>query len=204
MKHFEVSAFLRTDLGKKATKKVRKEESIPCVLYGGTETVHFYTPQSAVRKLIYTPEVMFADIIIDGKKYTSIVKDIQFHPVSDKILHIDFYEVDSDKQIKIGIPIKITGSSPGVKAGGKLKQNMRKITVKGIMSNIPDIFTIDISKLKIGQSIRVRDLTSDTLEFVDPKTNVILTVSSARGAAAVVSEDDEADTNETSGSEANE
>ncbi len=189
MKHFEVKACLRTDLGKKATKKVRKDENIPCVIYGGKENLHFYASQGDVRKLIYTPEVMFADIIIDGKKYVSIVKDIQFHPVSDKILHIDFYEVKSDKQMKIGIPIKITGSSPGVKAGGKLKQNMRKITVKGLMDNIPEFFNVDVSNLKIGQSIRIKDLKSDNLEFADPKTNVVVLVSSARGVVAASEEE---------------
>jgi large subunit ribosomal protein L25 len=193
MKHFEVKACLRTDLGKKATKKVRKDENIPCVIYGGKENLHFHASQGDVRKLIYTPEVMFADIIIDGKKYVSIVKDIQFHPVSDKILHIDFYEVKSDKQMKIGIPIKITGSSPGVKAGGKLKQNMRKITVKGLMDNIPESFNVDVSNLKIGQSIRIKDLKSDNIEFADPKTNVVVLVSSARG-VAVASEEEAKET----------
>ncbi|MDR2009239.1 MAG: 50S ribosomal protein L25/general stress protein Ctc [Bacteroidales bacterium] len=183
MKHFEVNANLRTDLGKKATKKVRKDENIPCVIYGGEENVHFYTSQSAVRKLIYTPDVMFADIIIDGKKHVSIVKDIQFHPVSDKILHIDFYEVKTDKPIKIGIPMKVTGSSPGVKAGGKLKQNVRKINVKGLMDDIPEYFNVDISNLRIGQSIRIKDLSSDILEFTDPKNSVVMMVASARGVA---------------------
>lgn len=184
MKHFEVNATLRTDLGKKATKKVRSEENIPCVIYGGKDNVHFYTSQSDVRKLIYTPEVMFADITVDGKKYVTVIKDIQYHPVSDKILHIDFFEVDASKPIKIQIPIKVAGSSPGVKAGGKLKQILRKLTVKGVMENIPDFFEVNISNLSIGQAIRVKDLTSETLEFTDPKSNVILTVSSARGMVA--------------------
>ncbi|MBN2776156.1 MAG: 50S ribosomal protein L25/general stress protein Ctc [Bacteroidales bacterium] len=196
MKHFEVEASLRTDLGKKATKKIRKEGNIPCVIYGKDEVVHFHTAQSAVRKLIYTPEVMFADIKIDGKVKTATIKDIQFHPVSDLILHIDFYEVDDNTPIKIQIPIVVKGNSPGVKAGGKLKLNNRKITVKGLMSDIPDTFTIDISPLKIGDAIRVKNLQSDKLEFVDPKSNVVVIISSARGVAA----DEEGD-NEEEGAE---
>lgn len=184
MKHFEVEASLRTDLGKKATKKIRKEGNIPCVIYGKNEVVHFHTAQSAVRKLIYTPEVMFADIKIDGKVKTATVKDIQFHPVSDLILHIDFYEVDDNTPIKIQIPIVVKGNSPGVKAGGKLKLNSRKITVKGLMSDIPDTFTVDITPLNIGDAIRIKNLKSDTLEFIDPKSNVVVIVASARGVAA--------------------
>lgn len=194
MKHFEVNATLRTDLGKKASKKIRNDENIPCVLYGGKENIHFHTSQGVVRKLIYTPEVMFADINVNGKKYVSIVKDIQFHPVSDKILHIDFYEVMPDKPIKIKLPAKVVGNSPGVKAGGKLKQNIRKITVKGLMDSIPDFLEINISSLRIGQSIRIKDLISDNLEFVDPKSNVVVMVASARGASvSAATENEEGD-----------
>lgn len=196
MKHFEVEASPRTDLGKKATKKIRKEGNIPCVIYGKDEVVHFYAAQSAVRKLIYTPEVMFADIKIDGKVKTATVKDIQFHPVSDLILHIDFYEVDDKTPIKIQIPIVVKGNSPGVKAGGKLKLNSRKITVKGLMSDIPDTFTIDITPLNIGDAIRVKNLKSDKLEFVDPKSNVVVIISSARGAAAAGEDGEEGEEGE--------
>jgi len=184
MKHFEVKATLRTDLGKKATKKIRREDNIPCVMYGRDEVIHFHTSQSAVRNLIYTPEVMIADINIDGKVKPTTIKEIQFHPVSDQILHIDFYEVNEKKPIKIQIPVVIKGNSPGVKAGGKLKINNRKITVKAIMDNIPDTFAIDISELNIGDGIRVRDLKSETIEFIDPQSNVVVMVASARGAAA--------------------
>ncbi|MDD4150678.1 MAG: 50S ribosomal protein L25/general stress protein Ctc [Bacteroidales bacterium] len=180
MKHFEVIANLRTDLGKKATKKIRKEGNIPCVIYGKNDVMHFSTAQSAVRKLIYTPAVMFADINIDGKVKSATIKDIQFHPVSDEILHIDFYEVNEKDPIKINIPIVVEGNSPGVKAGGKLSLNNRRISVKGIMENIPDNFTINISKLNIGDSIKIKDLKSDTLEFTDPKSNIVIMVATAR------------------------
>ncbi|MDR2834601.1 MAG: 50S ribosomal protein L25 [Bacteroidales bacterium] len=184
MKHFELKAELRTNIGKKACKAVRKENGIPCVIYGGTETIHISTNQSDVRKLIYTPEVLFADITVNGKTYISIVKDVQYHPTTDKILHIDFYEVSTDKPMKIAIPLKLIGSSVGVKAGGKLQQKIRKITVKSLMENIPENFTVDISELNIGQSMRIRDLVSDTLEFVDAKPTIIALIASSRGAVA--------------------
>lgn len=191
MKHFEINATLRTDVGKKASKKVRKDQAIPCVIYGGEENVHFYTLQSDVRKFVYTPEVMFADIKIEGKTYTAMVKEIQFHPVSDSIMHIDFYEINPEKPIKIKIPVKIVGLSPGVKSGGKLKQIIKRLTVRGLMNDIPDFFEVSISKLKINQAIKIKDLVSDKLEFVDPKANIIVTVTSTRGVAIV--EDEEED-----------
>lgn len=184
MKHFEINATVRTDVGKKASKKIRKDEKIPCVIYGGEKTLHFYTSQSDVRKLIYTPEVMYADIKLDGKSYPAIIKDIQFHPVSDKVIHLDFYELNESKQIKIKIPVLVKGSSVGVKAGGKLKQNMRKIYVKGMMNDIPDKIEVDITELNIGDSIRIKDLKADKLEFVDTKTNIVVTVISMRGIIA--------------------
>ncbi len=191
MKHFEINATLRTDVGKKASKKVRKDQAIPCVIYGGEENVHFYTLQSDVRKFVYTPEVMFADIKIEGKTYTTMVKEIQFHPVSDSIMHIDFYEINPEKPIKIKIPVKIVGLSPGVKSGGKLKQIIKRLTVKGLMNDIPDFFEVSISKLKINQAIKVKDLVSDKLEFVDPKANIIVTVTSTRGVAIVEEEEED-------------
>lgn len=191
MKHFEINATLRTDVGKKASKKVRKDQAIPCVIYGGEENVHFYTLQSEVRKFVYTPEVMFADIKIEGKTYTAMIKEIQFHPVSDSIIHIDFYEINPEKPIKIKIPIKIVGLSPGVKSGGKLKQIIKRLTVKGLMNDIPDFFEVSISKLKINQAIKIKDLVSDKLEFVDPKSNIIVTVTSTRGVAIVEDEEEE-------------
>ena len=204
MKHFEVKANLRTDLGKKATKAIRKAGDIPCVIYGKNDVMHFYTSKSEVRKLIYTPTVMFTDINIDGKIKSSIVKDIQFHPVSDEILHIDFYEVDDKSPIKIQIPIHVEGNSPGIKAGGKLKLNNRKITVRGMMEDIPDNFTVDISKLNIGDAVRVKELKSDKLEFIDPKTNVVVMVASARSETAEEEAEDAAEAEKEAEKEAGE
>ncbi len=191
MKHFSIEANLREDLGKKATKKIRLEGNIPCVIYGAETNVHFYTHLSAVRKLIYTPEVMFADIKVDGKVKIARIQELQFHPVSDAILHIDFYEVKEDQPLSIQIPVKTVGSSEGVKAGGKLKINSRRITVQGLMKDIPESFEIDITPLNIGDGIRVKDLSADNIEFVDHKSKVIVMVASARGAAEEEEEEGE-------------
>jgi len=184
MKHFEINASLRTEVGKKATKKVRSEKLIPCVIYGGESTVHFLVSQSDVRKFVYTPEVMFADIKLEGKTYTAVVKDIQFHKISDIINHIDFYEVNPEKPLKMKIPIKIVGNSPGVKAGGKVKQVVKRVYIKGLMNDIPDFYEVSISTLEIGESVKIKDLTSDKLEFIDPKTNIVVSVISTRGVVA--------------------
>lgn len=191
MKHFKIQGTLRTELGKKATKAIRKGENIPCVIYGGEKNVNFYTPFSAVRKFVYTPEVMLADINVDGKDYMCMVKEIQFHPVTDSILHIDFYQITPTKPIVIQIPLKTVGNSIGVRAGGKLKQNYRKISVKGLMDDIPEYYEIDITSLNIGQAIRVRDLKSDKLEFVDPKANVVVSVVVTRTVSSTGEEEGE-------------
>lgn len=188
MKHFELNAELRHDLGKKATKKLRKEEKIPCVLYGLGENVHFFTTENGVRKLVYTPEVMFVNVKIGDKVHYAVLKQIQFHPVTDKILHIDFQEITEDKPVRLHIPIKLTGNSPGVIAGGKLLQKMRLLGVKGLMKNIPDYFNVSIDNLNIGESIKVKDLKSEVLEFTDNHSSLIVTILATRGSAAAQQE----------------
>ena len=148
----------RAGLGKAATKVDRSSEAIPCVLYGGNENVHFTTTWNEVRHLIYTADFKTADITADGKNYTAIVKDVQFHPVSEKILHIDFLRLTPGTPIKVSLPLRLVGQSPGVKGGGKLLQSIRKIKVKVLPENLVDEVTLDISKLELGQSARVRDI----------------------------------------------
>ena len=190
MKHFKVEAFLREDLGKKATKKIRKEGNIPCVIYGAEKNIHFYTSLSAVRKLIYTPEVMFANIELNKQVKIATIQEIQFHPVSDDILHIDFYELDTNKPVVMPVPIRTTGNAEGVKAGGKLMVDIRKVTVKAMMNDMPEFYEIDITALEIGDSVKVKDLDEDKLEFTDTPTNVIVMVSSARGVMAEEEEEE--------------
>jgi large subunit ribosomal protein L25 len=158
MESIKIDGGTRAGLGKAATKVDRASEAIPCVLYGGSENVHFTTTWNAVRHLIYTADFKTADITVDGKNYTAIVKDIQFHPVNEKILHIDFLKLVQGTPTKVSLPLRLIGQSPGVKAGGKLLQSMRKIKVKVLPENLVDHVTLSISKLDLGQSARVRDI----------------------------------------------
>ena len=158
MESVKIDGGTRAGLGKAATKVDRSSEAIPCVLYGGNENVHFTTTWNEVRHLIYTADFKTADITADGKNYTAIVKDVQFHPVSEKILHIDFLRLTPGTPIKVSLPLRLVGQSPGVKGGGKLLQSIRKIKVKVLPENLVDEVTLDISKLELGQSARVRDI----------------------------------------------
>jgi len=187
MKTFDLKGTVRTDLGKKATKADRVSEKVPCVLYGGGENIHFTTTISDIRKLIYTPEVFIVDLDIDGKKSKSIVKALQFHPVSDKVLHIDFLAVSKDKPVVVELPIKLEGLAEGVKAGGKLSLEMRKLKVKGLYTQIPENIVIDVTALGLGKSIQVAKVSVDKLEILNNKNSVVAQVKltrAARGAAA--------------------
>jgi large subunit ribosomal protein L25 len=187
MKTFELKGSLRNELGKKTTKAVRKSDSVPCVLYGGDKTVHFQVTNSDLRNLIYSPDIFLVDLDIDGKKVTAILKDIQFHPVKDNILHVDFLEVFENKPIVMEVPVKVEGLAEGVKAGGKLSLEMRKIRVKGLYKNIPEQLTINIENLGLGKTIQIGALSFDNLEILNPKMNVVVAVKltrAARGAAA--------------------
>ena len=185
MKTIEIKAEARKNLGKKETEKLRKQGMVPGVLYGGSEPVHFYVPENNLRHLVYTPNVYIVNLTIDSRNTKAILQDIQFHPVTDHILHIDFKEVFDDKPVVMRIPIKLTGSSVGVRAGGKLKQSVRYLKVKGLIKDLPDQLTIDISDLNIGKSIRVGDLSFENIELIDNKRLQVVSVQVTR---AVVEE----------------
>jgi large subunit ribosomal protein L25 len=180
MKSIEIKADPREHYGKKSSNSLRAEGNVPCVMYGGEENVHFYAHENSFRKLVYTPEVYLVSLVIGDKSYKAVMKDIQFHPVSDRLQHIDFLEVSEDKPVTISIPIKITGESVGVKAGGKLRIKRRSLRVKGLAADIPDHLTIDISKLQIGQSIKIGDLSYDKLEIIDTKRAMVVAVAVSR------------------------
>lgn len=187
MKVFELKGTLRTDLGKKATKADRVGDNVPCVLYGGTENVHFNATVSDLRKLIYTPEVFIVDLTVAGKSCKAIMKALQFHPVSDKVLHIDFLEVSENKPVVVEIPVQLNGLAEGVKAGGKLALEMRKLRVKGLFTNFPERINIDVTDLGLGKTIQVGALKLDKLEILNAKNAVVAQVKltrAARGAAA--------------------
>lgn len=169
---------------KQSVKALRNNEEVPCVLYGGAEPVHFSALLADFKGLVYTPDVYMVKLLIDGQEYLSIMQDIQFHPVTDIIQHVDFLAVTDDKAITINIPIKFNGASEGVKQGGKLVTKVRRLKVKALPSKLPDYITIDITPLKIGGNIRVRDLSIDGVTFMDSPSNVIVGVRMTRNVAA--------------------
>lgn len=180
MKTIEIKANLRDELGKKDTKRLRKEGNVPCVMYGGEENIHFYAPENSFNELIYTPSVYIVKLGINGKDYLAIRQDIQFHPVTDAPVHIDFVQVSEDKPVVMNIPVKVSGESPGIMAGGKLRLKRRSLKVKGLLADLPDVLNIDISRLTIGMSIKVHELSYDNLELLDPQRAMIVAVVSSR------------------------
>jgi large subunit ribosomal protein L25 len=187
MKTFQLEGSKREGTGKKAAKAYRKESLVPCVLYGGEEVVHFTILKEGVRKLIYTPEVYIVDLSIDGKKYNAILKDSQYHPVSDELLHADFLQVFEDKPVVVEIPVVLEGLAEGVKAGGKLSLEMRKLKVKGLYKNFPEQLTINIEDLGLGKTIQVGKLQFDNLELLNAKDNVVAAVKLTRAARGLAS-----------------
>jgi large subunit ribosomal protein L25 len=191
-------------VGKKDAKKLRYQGDVPCVLYGGKDQVHFSMTEKDFKKIIFTPDVYILKISIDGKEHTAILQDIQYHPVNDRILHADFLEVIPGKPVIIGIPIKIEGKAPGILKGGRLVKKLRKLTVKALTEDLPDNILIDISKLDIGDSIKVRDIKHPNLEFLDIKGGEIIGVKTARGAAAEDEEEEEGEGGEETATEGGE
>lgn len=189
MKQIAISGSLRTSTGKKATKGVRKSGNIPCVLYGEKrgadglpEAIHFTVGEKEMNKLIYTPHIYLVNLNIDGVEHKAILKEIQFHPVKDNVLHVDFFEVHAEKPIVMAVPIAPQGLAEGVRAGGKLMTMVRKLKVKALYDAIPEKLEIDVTKLGLGKSIKVGELSFDGLEMVTPKEVVVCTVKMTRAA----------------------
>ncbi len=180
MKTIEIIGSVRKELGKKSSKELRKANNVPCVIYGGKENIHFYTHENNFKNLVYTPDAHLVNLKLEDKEYSLVLKEIQFHPVTDRIIHVDFTEVDANKPVTIGIPIKVSGTSVGVLAGGKLRIRRRSLLVKGFPNDIPEFLPIDITEVKIHQSIKISDLSFDKIELLDPKRAMILTVATSR------------------------
>jgi len=192
MKTFELTGTSRPEFGKKATKIIRKEGKVPCVLYGGEQVVTFSVEESAVRGLIYTPEIFLIELTLDGKKYKSILKELQFHPVKDNVLHIDFYEVNEEHPILIEVPVRLNGLAEGVKAGGKLSQELRKLKVKALYKNVPEVLNVYVTNLGLGKTMQVGTLSFENLEIVTSKQAIVCAVKLtrvARGLAAAAAKD---------------
>jgi ribosomal protein L25, Ctc-form len=187
MKSIEISASLRNDFGKKGSKAIRKTDSVPCVLYGQGENVHFTVTNDSLRNLVYSPDIYLVNLDIEGKKVKAIMKDIQFHPVKDNILHIDFYQIDEVKPIVMEVPVALEGLAEGVKAGGKLTLQLRKLKVKALFNNIPEKLVVNVSSLGLGKTIQVGQLSFENLELLSAKEAVVCAVKLtrvARGLAA--------------------
>jgi len=182
MKTFDIKGKKRDSLGKKATKALRVSELVPCVLYNEKENTHFAVEEKAFQYLIYTPNVYIINIDIDGKKSQAVMQDVQFHPVTDKILHADFLEINDKKKVNFSIPVKLNGLAKGVTQGGKLMLKLRKLKVNGFAKDFPDTLDINVSELELGKTIKVGDLEFPKLTLLDSKNAVITTVKLTRSA----------------------
>jgi len=189
MKSITIKGSQRESVGKVSTKALRNAGQVPCVLYGGDQTVHFSAEEKAFKTLVYTPNVFTATIELEGKTYAAILQDIQFHPVTDGILHIDFYQIFDDKEVTMNIPVQLEGNAPGVLNGGSLRFTNRKLKIKAIPANLPDFLIANISELKIGDKVQVAELETEGLTVLHPETMVVVQVRTSRN----TTEDEEAE-----------
>ncbi|SMC60995.1 50S ribosomal protein L25/general stress protein Ctc [Pedobacter africanus] len=180
MKTIAISGSPRENVGKRDAKELRYEGKVPAVLYGGKEQVHFAAVIADLRDAIYTPEANFVEIEINGTKTKAIIKDLQFHPLTDVLLHVDFLQLFDDKQILMEIPVKLTGTSPGVKMGGKLVQKLRKLRVKAFPKDMPQTVEVSIAKLEVGNLFRVRDLEKGNYIVTNTGEDTIVSVAMSR------------------------
>lgn len=193
MKSVSISAEKRVDLGKKEAKALRAAGKVPCVVYGGENVQHFAATEIAFNNLVYTPNVYAVAIDIEGTTVNALIKEIQFHPVTDRILHVDFIELVPGKEVNTQIPVIITGSAIGVMNGGKLRKTLRKLSVRATPENLPDAITLDISSMRIGQKIYVRDVEANNFDILTSGNAVIVAVKMARGAVADEEEEEGAE-----------
>ncbi|MGB5273528.1 MAG: 50S ribosomal protein L25/general stress protein Ctc [Flavobacteriaceae bacterium] len=197
MKSITIKGSERESVGKKATKALRNAGKVPCVVYGGEKPLHFSADELGFRDLVYTPAAHTVVVELgNGKKIDAVMQDIQFHPATDRILHIDFYQLFPDKEVTMDIPVRLQGSSPGVRNGGRLLFRKRKLAIKALPAKLPDFFDVDISGLKIGDLVSVDSLLNDDFSILHPDSTVVVQVKMARAAVVV-----EVDTEEEEGAE---
>jgi large subunit ribosomal protein L25 len=208
MKEINVTGQKRSDLGKKASKLLRKEGLVPCNLYGEKKdekglpvALAFAAPMSELRKIVYTPHIYVIKLVIDGKEHTAVMKELQFHPVTDALLHVDFFEVNDQKPITIGIPVKLVGLAQGVRDGGRMNLSIRKINVTAPYQNIPEHLDIDVTDLKIGKSIKVGQLNFEGLGIATSKDVVVCSIKMTRSATADTETEETAETEEAPAAE---
>ena len=191
MKSLAISVIEREKVGKSNTRSLRNQGNVPCVLYGGEKQVCFYAHENDFRNLVNTPDVYVVELDINGEKSRAIMQDIQFHPVTDRILHIDFLEVFEDKEVTLSIPVILNGLAIGVRNGGNLMFRRRKIITRGFINNLPDAIELDIEHLQIGQFIYIKDIEEDGCEFLAPDNSVVVGVKTARAAIEEEIEEEE-------------
>ena len=196
MKSLAISVKSRENVGKSNTRALRNQGNVPCVLYGGEKQVCFYAHENDFRKLVYTPDVFIVELNIDGETKRAIMQDIQFHPVTDKILHIDFLEVFNDKEVTVSIPVILNGLAIGVRNGGNLMFRRRKIITRGLVENLPDAIEINIEDIKIGQFIYIKDIEVEGCEFLAPASSVVVGVKTSRAAIEEEAEEEEGEEGE--------
>ncbi|MDO5036304.1 MAG: 50S ribosomal protein L25/general stress protein Ctc [Porphyromonas sp.] len=202
MKRFQLAAKTRDGVGKKSSKSLRKEGLVPAVLYGGEKNIHLSIQEKDLRNLIYTPDIYLVELDIDGKVHECIIQELQFHPVSDNLLHIDFLEVFEEKPIVMEVPVVLDGFAVGVRAGGRLTLDMRKLRVRALYKDIPERLHIDVTKLELGKTLQVGDLSFDNIELLNSKNAVVAAVRSVRVSlsTASLSDDEEDDEEDGEGS----
>jgi len=201
MKTVVIKGQKRETLGKKESKKLRSQEIIPAVLYGGEEPIHFSVPFKELRSLVYTPNVYLIDLDIEGEIYPAIMQDIQWHPVEEQVMHVDFFKIADDKPIKIEVPVTVSGHAKGIQQGGKLHINLRRLKVKALAKDLPDAINVDVTELGIGNSVKVGEIEAGEIELLDTKSNVVVAVNVTRLAKAVDEETEEAEGEEVEGGE---
>ncbi|MCD8408753.1 50S ribosomal protein L25/general stress protein Ctc [Tenacibaculum finnmarkense] len=191
MKSITINGSKRESVGKRATKDLRNAGKVPCVLYGGDELVHFSAAEKLFKPLVFTPDVFTATIELDGAKYSAVLQDIQFHPVTDAILHVDFYQIFDDKELTMDIPVRLVGTAKGIMLGGALRHNLRKLKVKALPANLPDFIEADITELAIGSKLYVTELRNDKYTLLHPDNTVVAQVRMSRNAAKAAAEGEE-------------
>ena len=188
MKSITIKGSERESVGKVATKAIRNAGAVPCVIYGGKQVVHFSAEEKAFKTLVYTPNAHTVEIDLGGKKFNAILQEIQVHPVSDQILHIDFYQITDDKEITMEIPVRVIGTSPGVLLGGVLRLNKRKLKVKAFPKNLPDFLDADITPLEMGNKLYVTGLPQENYKIMHPENTVVCQVRISRAAMKAAQE----------------
>ena len=190
MKTVSMSGAIREHVGKKDAKKLRSEGLVPCVIYGGKEQIHFSVEEKQFKPLVFSPEAAFVHVTVDGKNFTCILQDIQYHPVSDIILHADFFEFTPDMEITMHIPVRTKGTSPGILKGGRLVQKYRKVPVKALPDALPEEIVVDISKLEINDNVKVKDIDAENFTILLNEANMLVGIAVTRAAGSAGDEEE--------------